>query len=650
MADRARKLRVLPPFQSQATMTTATASTIRKKPALMATMVGAIGVVFGDIGTSPLYALKECFNPEHGVPFSDQTVFGILSMLLWAMTLVVSIKYVVFVMRADNNGEGGILALTALAMRASGGSARFTRTLMMLGLLGAAMFYGDAVITPAISVLSAIEGMEIMAPALQTWVLPLALIVLIGLFLLQKQGTHVVGRLFGPIMLIWFVLLGLIGLASVVKSPQVLVALSPTYALEFAFRHTILAFIVFGSVFLALTGAEALYADMGHFGARPIRFAWFYIAMPCLLLNYFGQGALLLREPSAVQNPFFLLMPNWAVGPMVVLATAATVIASQAVISGAFSMTAQAVHLGYAPRMKILYTSDVEIGQIYVPVVNYILLLLVVAVVLAFGKSDNLAAAYGIAVTTTMLLTTGLVTVVMHNAWKWSLPVVASLGAVFLAVDLSFFSANLLKIAAGGWFPLLLGGLIFFLMVTWHTGTQLLKARNVEGGIPLEPFMEGLLRHPPYRVDGTAVYLTPSIEFVPLALLHNLKHNHVLHKRVLFIHFRTLAVPYVEPAKRMVLKTIGEDIYTAVVDFGFKETPAVDDIVKNVGQRLNIVFEDMETSFFITRATVVPSPLPGMAMWRESLFAWMQHNSAKPSDFFRIPANRLVELGSKVEI
>lgn len=631
-------------------MTTAAANTTTKKPALMATMMGAIGVVFGDIGTSPLYALKECFNPEHGVPFSDQTVYGILSMLFWAMTLVVSVKYVLFVMRADNNGEGGILALTALAMRASSGSARFTRTLMLLGLLGAAMFYGDAVITPAISVLSAIEGMEIMAPALQAWVLPLALVVLIGLFLLQKHGTHVVGRLFGPIMLLWFVLLGLLGLISVVQSPNILVALNPVYAIEFGFRHTMQAFIVFGSVFLALTGAEALYADMGHFGARPIRFAWFYIAMPCLLLNYFGQGAMLLREPSAVQNPFFLLMPAWAVGPMVVLATAATVIASQAVISGAFSMTAQAVHLGYAPRMKILYTSDVEIGQIYVPVVNYVVLVLVVAVVLAFGKSDNLAAAYGIAVTTTMVLTTGLVTVVMRNAWKWSLPVVACIGAVFLAVDLSFFSANLLKIAAGGWFPLLLGGLIFFLMVTWHTGTQLLKARNVEGGIPLEPFMEGLLRHPPHRVDGTAVYLTPSMDFVPLALLHNLKHNHVLHERVLFIHFRTLAVPYVQPAKRLAIKTIGDNIYAAVADFGFKETPAVDEIVKNVGERLGVVFEDMETSFFITRATVVPSPLPGMAMWREALFAWMQHNSAKPSDFFRIPANRLVELGSKVEI
>ncbi|ATG21732.1 potassium transporter Kup [Ralstonia pickettii] len=631
-------------------MTTAAASTTTKKPALMATMIGAIGVVFGDIGTSPLYALKECFNPEHGVPFSDQTVYGILSMLFWAMTLVVSVKYVLFVMRADNNGEGGILALTALAMRASSGSARFTRTLMLLGLLGAAMFYGDAVITPAISVLSAIEGMEIMAPALQAWVLPLALVVLIGLFLLQKHGTHVVGRLFGPIMLLWFVLLGLLGLISVVRSPQILVALNPLYAIEFGFRHTMQAFVVFGSVFLALTGAEALYADMGHFGARPIRYAWFYIAMPCLLLNYFGQGAMLLREPSAVQNPFFLLMPGWAVGPMVVLATAATVIASQAVISGAFSMTAQAVHLGYAPRMKILYTSDVEIGQIYAPVVNYVVLVLVVAVVLAFGKSDNLAAAYGIAVTTTMVLTTGLVTVVMRNAWKWSLPVVAGLGAVFLAVDLSFFSANLLKIAAGGWFPLLLGGLIFFLMVTWHTGTQLLKARNVEGGIPLEPFMEGLLRHPPHRVDGTAVYLTPSMDFVPLALLHNLKHNHVLHERVLFIHFRTLAVPYVQPAKRLAIRTIGDNIYAAVADFGFKETPAVDEIVKNVGERLGVVFEDMETSFFITRATVVPSPLPGMAMWREALFAWMQHNSAKPSDFFRIPANRLVELGSKVEI
>ncbi|WKZ86479.1 potassium transporter Kup [Ralstonia pickettii] len=613
-------------------------------------LVPAIGVVFGDIGTSPLYALKECFNPEHGVPFSDQTVFGIMSMLFWAMTLVVSVKYVLFVMRADNNGEGGILALTALAMRASSGSARFTRTLMLLGLLGAAMFYGDAVITPAISVLSAIEGMEIMAPALQTWVLPLSLIVLIALFLIQRQGTHVVGRLFGPIMVIWFVLLGLIGLASVVKSPQILVALSPLYAIEFGFRHTVLAFIVFGSVFLALTGAEALYADMGHFGARPIRYAWFYIAMPCLLLNYFGQGALLLREPSAVQNPFFLLMPSWAVGPMVLLATAATVIASQAVISGAFSMTAQAVHLGYAPRMKILYTSDVEIGQIYVPVVNYVLLVLVVAVVLAFGKSDNLAAAYGIAVTTTMVLTSCLVMVVMRHAWKWSLPAVIGIGSVFLSVDLSFLCANLLKIAAGGWFPLLLGGLIFFLMMTWHTGTQLVRARHVDAAVPLEPLVASLERSPPFRAPSFAVFLSPSPHCAPSALLHNLKHNRVLHEATVVLHVETLPVPYVDEDERIETKKVGIGVHAATIRFGFREHPRLDAISRRIAGLIGKAYGDLDISYFCTRAVVTSAARSSMARWRAGLYAWLRHNSARPAVFYELPANRVVELGQRVEI
>jgi len=621
-----------------------------ESPSTRALVIGAIGVVFGDIGTSPLYSLKECFSQEHGIPFSHDAVLGIISMLFWAMIIVVSLKYVLFVMRADNDGEGGVLALMALALRTAAPRSRMARLLMMLGIFGACMFYGDAVITPAISVMSAVEGLEIAAPGLTHFVIPITLVILCALFVIQRSGTHIVGRLFGPIMVVWFLALGALGLMHLMKAPTILAAVSPHHAVSFLMEHSILAFVVLGSVFLVLTGAEALYADMGHFGARPIRYAWFVLVMPCLMLNYFGQGAMLLNNPDAIANPFYLMVPTALQLPMVLLATAATVIASQAVISGAFSLTSQAIQLGFVPRMRIRYTSEAEIGQIYLPVINWILLVLVVIVVVSFKKSDNLAAAYGIAVTTTMVITTFLAAVVMRNVWKWNPVLVTLIGLTFLLVDMAFFAANLLKIAEGGWFPLLMGGTAFFLLMTWHSGRKLLRARSLEDGIPLEPFIAGLLAHPPHRVEGTAVFLTGNTESVPVSLLHNLKHNRVLHERVVFLSFVTRDIPYVDDEQRLTCKDLGGGIYILKSEYGFKETPDVQKVLELAQRKLGMQFELMETSFFIARESVIPSKLPGMSMWRESLFAWMHQNGAKPSDFFRIPANRVVELGTKVEI
>lgn len=529
-----------------------------ESPSSRALVVGAIGVVFGDIGTSPLYSLKECFSPEHGIPFSPDAVLGIISMLFWAFVIVVSLKYVMFVMRADNNGEGGILALMALALRTAAPRSRMAKLIMMFGIFGACMFYGDAVITPAISVLSAVEGLEIAAPGLSHFVIPITLLILALLFFIQRSGTHVVGKLFGPIMVVWFLALGALGLIHLVQAPGIVKAINPVYAVSFLHDHSLQAFIVLGSVFLVLTGAEALYADMGHFGAKPIRTAWFVLVMPCLILNYFGQGAMLLGNPDAIENPFYLMVPSALQLPMVLLATAATVIASQAVISGAFSLTSQAIQLGFMPRMRIRYTSAAEIGQIYMPVINWILLVLVICVVLAFKKSDNLAAAYGIAVTTTMVITTFLAALVMRNVWKWNPALVTLISLTFLVVDMSFFAANLLKIAEGGWFPLLMGGSAFFLLMTWHSGRKLLRARSLEDGIPLEPFIAGLLAHPPHRVEGTAVFLTGNTESVPVSLLHNLKHNRVLHERVVFLQFVTRDIPYVDDDERLSCKDLGE--------------------------------------------------------------------------------------------
>ena len=620
------------------------------KGSLPALSLAAMGVVFGDIGTSPLYALKECFSPEHGIPFSPDAVFGVISLVFWAFLIVVSLKYVLFVMRANNHGEGGILALMALALRTAPANSKRALVIMMLGVFGACMFYGDAVITPAISVLSAVEGLEIVSPEFTRFVIPITIVILVILFFIQKTGTGVVGVLFGPVMVIWFLVLGLMGIYNIVNNPEILMAINPIYGINFLIEHSIQAFIVLGAVFLVLTGAEALYADMGHFGIRPIQYAWFFVTMPCLLLNYFGQGAMLISNPAAIENPFFLMVPEAYTFTLVILATFATVIASQAVISGAYSMTSQAILLGFVPRMKIAYTSEKEVGQIYIPAINWMLLVLVIAVVLAFKQSSNLAAAYGIAVTTTMVITTLLAAIVMKAVWKWNAALVSLIIVSFLFVDIAFFSANALKIIEGGWFPLLLGGLCFLLLMTWYQGRRLLRDKAEAHGIPLEGFVDSLLQNEPIRVNGTAVFLTAHVDYVPVAMLHNLKHNQVLHKRVIFLKISVWDVPYVADSDRLNLKDMGGGIYLVRAMYGFKETPDINQIMNLLNEQHEIHCEPMETSYFLARDTVVPSAIPGMALWRERLFVWMYQNAAKPSDFFSIPTNRVVELGAKVEI
>ena len=620
------------------------------KGSVAALTLAAIGVVFGDIGTSPLYALKECFSPDHGIPFSSEAVFGVISMVFWAFLIVVSLKYVLFVMRANNHGEGGILALMALALRTAPNGSKRAMGIMMLGVFGACMFYGDAVITPAISVLSAVEGLEIVSKDFTRFVIPITLGILILLFLLQRTGTSVVGILFGPVMLIWFFVLGLMGFYNVIENPSIFLAVNPVHAINFMTEHSLQAFIVLGAVFLVLTGAEALYADMGHFGIRPIQYAWFFITMPCLLLNYFGQGAMLLANPEAIANPFFLMVPESYTFTLVILATLATVIASQAVISGAYSMTKEAILLGFVPRMRISHTSDNEVGQIYMPTINWILLIVVIAVVAAFKKSENLAAAYGIAVTTTMVITTFLAAIVMRVVWKWNPIWVTVVISLFLAVDIAFFAANLLKILEGGWFPLLLGLFCFLLLMTWYQGRKLLREKAIESGIPLESFVEALLAHPPHRVEGTAVFLTAHVDYVPVAMLHNLKHNRVLHERVIFLKVSVWDVPYVQNSDRLTFKDMGGGVYLVRAMYGFKETPDVNQVLDLLATQYQVKCDLMDTSFFLARDTVVPSAIPGMALWRERIFAWMFQNAAKPSDFFQIPTNRVVELGAKIEI
>ncbi len=621
----------------------------RKQP-LPALALAAIGVVFGDIGTSPLYALKEAFSPSHGIGLSEASILGVISLLFWAIVIVVAIKYVLFVMRADNNGEGGVLALMTLALRTLKESGRVSGALMMLGILGACMFYGDAVITPAMSVISAVEGLEIATPALAEYVIPITMVILVALFWIQRRGTSVVGKLFGPIMLIWFVTIAVMGVYHIIETPRVIVALNPYYAVSFMAAHVLQAYIVLGSVVLVLTGAEALYADMGHFGAKPIRVGWYCLVMPSLLLNYFGQGALLMHTPSAIESPFFLLAPKWALLPLVILSTVATVIASQAVISGAYSLTSQAIQLGYVPRMKILHTSDLAIGQIYIPVVNWMLLFIILCIVIGFKSSENLAAAYGLAVTATMLVTTILASVVMTKLWGWNKWLVSLIIGVFFIVDIGFFGASLLKIEQGGWLPIGIGGALFFLLMTWYKGRMIVKERTAADGIPLMPFLQGLLAHPPHRVSGTAIYLTGNDSLVPVSLLHNLKHNKVLHERTIFLNFATLDVPYVEDKSRVEVKEAGGGLYLAKATYGFNETPDVKAVLQEIGRTHDMTFELMDTSFFMARETVVPTQLPGMSVWRERVFAWMHQNAAKPTDFFSIPANRVVELGTKIEI
>ena len=615
-----------------------------------ALMLAAIGIVFGDIGTSPLYALKECFSPEHGIPYSPESVFGIISMLFWAVLLIVTLKYVVIVMRADNKGEGGVLSLMALALRSFKGKERSYVIVMMMGMFGACMLLGESVITPAISVLSAVEGLEIITPELKRFVIPITLTILVLLFFIQKHGTAAVGRLFGPITLAWFLTLAVLGVFNIVNRPEVFLAINPAYAFDFIREHTLMAFIVMGSVVLVVTGVEALYLDMGHFGKKPVRYAWLFLVMPSLLLCYFGQGALLLNDPEAIRNPFYLMAPDWALLPLVVLATTATVIASQAVISGAYSLANQAILLGFLPRMTIRHTSEAEQGQIYMPVVNWSLLVLVILTVIEFRESSNLAAAYGISVTTTMLITTSLVAIVMLREWKINPFLVAAFLAVFLIIDFSFWTANIIKVKDGGWYPLMLGVLCFLCLMTWYTGRKLLRERLVSESIPLADFVTSLLAYPPQRVEGTAVFLTAHVDYTPAAMLHNLKHNKVLHKRVIFLKLSTWDVPYVSDEDRITLKELGQDVYLVRSVHGFKETPDINQVLNLITDRYGLEFNLMDTSFFLARDTLVPSELAGMSLWRQRLFGWMHQNAAKPSDFFKIPANRVVELGAKISI
>lgn len=611
--------------------------------------LAAIGVVFGDIGTSPLYTIKEVFHETHGISVVQENVLGVLSLVLWALIIVVSLKYVVFIMRADNRGEGGIMALMALTRKVSANDSRTRWLLMVLGLFGAALFYGDGVITPAISVLSAVEGLEIATPAFQPYVIPIALIVLVALFLFQRRGTASVGRLFGPIMVGWFLTLTILGVINIAREPAVFAAVNPLHAMHFFIEHRVQGFIALGAVVLAVTGGEALYADMGHFGRVPIRMAWFGFVLPALLINYFGQCALLIAHPEAVENPFYLMAPTWALYPLVALATVATVIASQAVISGAFSVTRQAMQLGYCPRLQVLHTSEKEIGQIYVPAMNWLLLLAIIALVLGFKNSSNLAAAYGIAVTGTMAIDTMLAVVVARLLWGWNLAACVLVAVFFLVVDLAFFSANAIKIPHGGWFPIAVAVMVFTLLSTWERGREILLERLRTGAIALTPFLEGVAAHPPTRVPGTAIFLTANADGVPHALLHNLSHNKVLHKRVMLLTVITEDVPHVPEIDWAEVQPLGNEFYRVLLRFGFKDEPDVPLALQRCTQ-LDFEFNMLETSFFLSRETLIATTLPGMSLWRERLFAGMARNATSATAYFKIPPNRVVELGTQVEL
>ncbi len=630
-------------------MTSSLTSASSQPNSLRILMVGAMGVVYGDIGTSPLYAMKETFGGLNAIAPTQDNVFGILSLIFWALTLVVSLKYAAFILRADNKGEGGIMALIALTQRATSTNGRVRWLLASLGLFGAALFYGDSMLTPAISVLSAVEGLKIAAPALEPYVIPIALGILIILFFFQRHGTAGVGALFGPVMGLWFATLAVLGIINIARFPAVLQAINPAYAVEFFMHHGGTGFLVLGTVVLAITGAEALYADMGHFGRKPLQLAWFFLVMPALLLNYFGQGALLIYDPSAIGNPFFMMAPDWALYPMIALATAATVIASQAVISGAFSVTRQAIQLGYAPRMETLHTSDKAAGQIYIPFINWSLLVGIVALVLGFQSSSNLAAAYGIAVTGTMAIDTILVFVVARVLWRWHWPIIAFGIVLFLIVDLAFLGANLPKIIHGGWFPLVIAIAIFTLLATWKRGRDILMTRLNTEAMGVVPFVTAITAHPPVRVPGTAVFLTASRISVPHSMLHNLAHNKVLHERVVFLTIVTEEIPYVSTLDRFQVQPLTNGFFSILLHFGFKDdmdVPKALALCEPLGPDLNM----LETSFFFSRETLIATHLPGMAQWREKLFIGMARNASSAMGFFKIPTNRVIELGAQVEL
>ncbi|MDD5332838.1 MAG: potassium transporter Kup [Rhodoferax sp.] len=618
------------------------------KSSLSALTLGAIGVVYGDIGTSVLYAVKEVFGSGH-VPFTADNVYGILSIFFWTLTIIVSVKYVILVLRADNNGEGGLVAMLALASQSVKDKPRLRRLLLLVGIFGTCLFYGDGVITPAISVLSAVEGLEVISPTFKQYVIPLTLVILFGLFGVQKRGTSGIGKFFGPITLAWFACISVLGVSHIVDNPQILWAVSPHFALGFIWHNPKISFIVLGAVVLCVTGAEALYADMGHFGKKPIRVAWFSIVMPALTLNYFGQGALLLQNPAAVKNPFFMMAPDWALMPLVGLATMATVIASQALISGAFSVTKQVIQLGYLPRLQILHTSVKETGQIYLPLVNWGLFTAIVMAVVMFKSSSNLAAAYGIAVCTDMLITTILTFYVIRYSWKYPLLLCVAATGFFLIVDLAFWASNLLKLFDGGWFPLLIGGAIFTLMLTWKDGRRLLNDKLRADAIDLSSFLEAVFVSPPQRVDGTAVFLTAEPGTVPNALLHNLKHNKVLHRNNLFVTVRNHEVPRIGLDKRLEIESLGHNCWQVIVNYGFKgdpDLPKALQLIKGRGCEL----DPMTTSYFLSRDIVVPTIGGGMAQWREKLFSQMHHNASAAAEFLNLPNNAVVELGSKIEI
>ncbi len=620
----------------------------RRPGALAGLTLAAIGVVYGDIGTSPLYALKEVF--AHGrVPLSPENILGILSLVFWTLTVVVTLKYVTLILRADNNGEGGLIAMLALASQAVKHRPALRARLLLVGIFGTAIFFGDGVITPAVSVLGAVEGLEVAAPGLHRFVVPVSLGVLTLLFVAQRFGTAVVGRMFGPVTLVWFVVLAALGVTHILRNPGVLVALLPTHALGFMLGHPGIAFVALGAVVLCVTGAEALYADLGHFGKRPIRLAWFMVVMPALLLNYFGQGAMLLQHPENARNPFYEMAPEWALFPLIGLATLAAVIASQALITAAFSVTKQVVQLGYLPRMRLLHTSVRDTGQIYVPFINWALYVCVVFAVVMFGSSSALASAYGIAVTIDMTITTLMTFFVIRWAWKLPLWLCVAATGFFFVVDITFLAANAVKVLDGGWFPLLIGVGMFTLMVTWKRGRRLMADRMREESIGLDSFLESIFISPPLRVPGTAVFLSAEPGATPFALLHNLKHNKVLHEQNLFVSVLHHEVPWIGFDKRCEVHALGHDCWQVTLHFGFKNDPDVPEALKLLQGR-GVQLEAMETSYFLSRDTVVPTLGDGMALWREKLFASMHRNAAAAADFLHLPSNRIVELGAKVEI
>ncbi len=619
------------------------------KSALATLSLAAIGIVYGDIGTSPLYTMKEVFSEAHGVALNQANLFGVVSLIVWGLTIIVSLKYVTLILRANNRGEGGIMALMALAMSSVTQQSRWYYPLMLVGLTGAALFFGDGVITPAISVLSAIEGLEVATPAFRPYVIPITVAVLVALYMVQHKGTAGIGKWFGPIVLVWFVTLGAMGVINIIDNPGILAALNPLHALRFLYGNGWIAFVALGAIFLAFTGAEALYADMGHFGKKPIRLAWFLVVFPALSLNYLGQGGLLLSNPAAVSNPFYHQLGEWSIYPLVVMATMATVIASQATISATFSVTQQAISLGFLPRMRVLYTSDREIGQIYIPLVNWLQLVVVILAVAGFGSSSNLASAYGIAVTMTMLTTTILTFFVIRYQWKYNLLLCWAATGFFLVIDIAFFASNTLKIAHGGWFPLTLGAAMITILLTWHRGRELVFANLKKHSIPLGDFLQSLFASPPIRVTGTGVFFRAEGDGVPHALLHNLLHNKILHERTVFLTVVNRDIPKVPDAERVKVELLGHQCYQVNVYYGFKDERDIPQALA-LCKAAGLEFEMMETSFFITRQTVISTVGGGMALWRETLFSTMSRTARDAADYFRVPTNRVIELGTQVEI